>query len=217
MSNLYGIIGTSTPEHLLADPLNGRPIAIPVEPGNGEIPRGAIMYRKDSGFWAPATTSQLTTGYLLAVLNEAIDSGTGMVAENAAAYETGRFIAGKVLYNDSGEYKAVTAAYVPALAKQGIFFDQSVESAPEFDNGGYTITYVANNGADPAEPDVKVGKLAGASHTVLANSDSKLGFTAPATKTFSKWNTKADGTGPDYAAAATYSTDADLTLYAVWA
>ena len=35
--------------------------------------------------------------------------------------------------------------------------------------------------------------------------------------TFSKWNTKADGTGIDYAAAASYTADAALTLYAVWA
>ena len=59
--------------------------------------------------------------------------------------------------------------------------------------------------------------MAGSTYTVLNNSDSKLGFTAPAGKTFSKWNTKADGTGTDYAAAATYSVTADLKLYAVWA
>ena len=36
-------------------------------------------------------------------------------------------------------------------------------------------------------------------------------------ESFSKWNTKADGSGTDYAAAASYTADADLTLYAVWA
>lgn len=221
MSNLYGIIGQSTPEHLLADPMNGHPIAVPVEPGNGEIKRGTLLYRKSSGLWAPAGTSQISTSYALAVLNEAIDTGAsvsaGAVAENAAAYQTGRFIDGKVLYDNSGTPTAVTAAHKVVLGLMGIYFDQSMESAPEFDNGGYTITYKANNGADPAEPDVKDYKLAGASYTVLNNSAAALGFTAPATKSFSKWNTKADGTGTDYAAAATYSTDADLTLYAVWA
>ena len=34
--------------------------------------------------------------------------------------------------------------------------------------------------------------------------------------TFSKWNTKSDGTGTSYNSGATYSTDADLTLYAIW-
>ena len=217
MANLYGTIGQSTPEHLLADPLNARPIAIPMEPGNGTVKRGMVVYRKASGFWAPAGSAAITTSNLLAVLNEEIDTGEGTVAENAAAYQTGRFIDGKVFYDNSGTPTAVTAAHKVALAKQGIFFDQSVESAPEFDNGGYTITYKANNGVTPAEADVEDVKLAATDYTILNNSDAKLGFTAPATKSFSKWNTKADGSGTDYAAAATYSTDADLTLYAVWA
>ena len=223
MSNLYGIIGQSTPEHLLADPLNGHPIAVPMEPGNGKVARGMLVYRKSSGLWAPAGTSQISTSYALAVLNEEIDTGASVsansVAENAAAYQTGRFIDGKVKYDNSGTPTNVTAAHKVTLGLHGIFFDQSVESAPELDNGAYTITYKANNGltGDSAEADVVAVKLAGASYTILNNSDSSLGFTAPATKSFSKWNTKADGTGTDYAAAATYSTDADLTLYAVWA
>ena len=221
MSNLYGIIGTSTPEHLLSDPLNGHPIAVPLEPGNGELARGTLLYRKSNGLWAPAGNSQISTSYAFAVLNEAVDTGATVgataVAENAAAYQTGRFIDGKVKYDNSGTPTAVTAAHKVVLALAGIFFDQSVESAQEFDNGAYTITYVANNSADPAEPDVVAVKLAGASYTILNNSDSSLSFTAPDTKSFSKWNTKADGSGTDYAAAATYSTDADLKLYAVWA
>ena len=221
MANLYETIGTSTPEHLLADPINARPIAIPMEPGNGVIKRGTVVYRKSTGLWTKAGTSQISTSYALAVMNEEIDTGTavsaGAVAENAAAYQTGRFISGKVKYDNSGTLTDVTAAHKVVLGLQGIFFDQSVESAPELDNGSYTITYVANNGADPAEPNVVAAKLAGASYTILNNSDSSLSFTAPATKSFSKWNTKADGTGTDYAAAATYSTDANLTLYAVWA
>ena len=223
MSNLYETIGTSTPETLLADPINARPIAIPMEPGNGVVKRGTVVYRKSSGLWAAAGTSQISTSYALAVMNEEVDTGTTVgadsVAENAAAYQTGRFVSGKVKYDNSGTLTDVTAAHKVVLGLQGIFFDQSVDSATEFDNGTYTITYVANNGltGDSAEPDVLKYKIAGESYTILNNSDSSLSFTAPATKSFSKWNTKADGTGTDYAAAATYSTDADLKLYAVWA
>ena len=221
MANIYGIIGTSTPEHLLADPLNARPIAVPLEPGNGELKRGMVLYRKASGLWAPAGTSQISTSYALAVLNENVDTGSGVdgdtVAENAAAYQTGRFISGKVKYDNSGTPTEVTAAHKVVLGLQGIFFDQSVESAPEMDNGTYKITYHANNSANPAEADVVKYKMAGATYTVLNNTDDSLGFTAPAGKTFSKWNTKANGSGTDYAAASTYSTDADLDLYAVWA
>ena len=49
-------------------------------------------------------------------------------------------------------------------------------------------------------------------YTIAANT-----FAPPDGKVFSKWNTKADGTGTDYAAAATYAAAADLALYAVWA
>lgn len=220
MSNLYETIRTSTPEHLLADPMNGHPIAVPMEMGNGEIARGTLLYRKDNGLWAPAATSNISSSYAFAVLNEKVDTGVtadaSAVAPVAAAYQTGRFIDGKVLYYNSSasEYQSVGAAQKQVLGLQGIFFDQSVESAVEFDNGAYAITYVANNGT--TEANVVKAKLPGVSYTVLNNSDSSLNFTAPATKSFSKWNTKADGSGTDYAAAASYATDADLTLYAVW-
>lgn len=52
----------------------------------------------------------------------------------------------------------------------------------------------------------------GSTYTIAANS-----FTAPSGKTFSKWNTKADGTGTEYAANANYTANADLTLFAIWA
>ena len=142
MASIYGTIGTSTPEHLLADPIGARPIAIPMEPGNGEIARGTLVYRKSSGLWAVAATANVVDTNLFAVMNETVDTGSApasgvtAVAENAAAYETGRFISGKVLYyNTSGtKYDKPTAAMEAILADKGIFFDQSVESAPGFEN-----------------------------------------------------------------------------------
>lgn len=132
MSNLYGIIGTSTPEHLLSDLLNGHPIAVPMEPGNGTVKRGTVIYRKDSGLWAAAAAANVVNTNLLAVINEEIDTGTGSVAENAAAYQTGRFIDGKVTLAEDAE---LTAANKATLATVGIFFDQSAESAEDFNNG----------------------------------------------------------------------------------
>ena len=222
MSDLYSVIGTSNYTNLLADPQGADVIAVPLEPGNGELKRGMLLYRKSNGFWAPAATAQMSDSYDLVVLNEDVDTGDSIsansVAEDAAAYRAGRFIDGAVKYYNTSatEYQAVTAAIKLVLRQFGIVFNVK-EGAAEFDNGTYKITYVANNSADPAEADVVKIKLAGATHTVLNNSDASLSFTAPATKSFSKWNTKADGTGTDYAAAATYSTAADLKLYAVWA
>ena len=219
MASLYDVVGTSTYTNLLADPQGADVFAIPCEPGNGELPRGLLVYRKASGFWAPAGTSQISTSYQLAVLNEDIDTGNtienGTVAEDAAAYRAGCFIDGTVKYDNSGTPTAVTEAHKVVLRLMGIVFDKKADANATFDNGVYAITYVANNSTE--EEDVVKVKLAGTDYTILNNTDSSLSFTAPATKSFSKWNTKADGTGTDYSAAATYSTDADLKLYAVWA
>lgn len=220
MSELYKVIGTSGYSNLLADPQGADLISVPCEPGNGELKTGTLLYRKSNGLWAPAATSQVSTSYQLAVLKEDIDTGAsvgvGAVAEDAAVYRAGRFIDGAVIYynTSASEYQAIDAAGKLVLRHFGIVFNVT-EAAAAFDNGSYTITYVANNGT--TEANVVKPKIAGEDYTVLNNSDSSLSFTAPATKSFSKWNTKADGSGTDYAASATYSTDADLKLYAVWA
>ena len=216
MSDLYSVIGRSDYSNLLADPQGADVIAIDCKPGNGEIKRGTLMYREANGMYSPAASGQVTTSYQLVVLNEDVDTGAtvedGAVAEVAAAYRAGRFIDGAVKLASNG---TVTAAHKVVLNLMGIVF-RTKEGTGTFDQGTYTITYVGNNGEDDEE-DVVAAKIAGVDYTILNNSDSSLSFTAPATKSFSKWNTKADGTGTDYAAAATYSTDADLKLYAVWA
>lgn len=213
---LYKKIGESAYSQLLADPQGADVFGIPCEPGNGEIKRGTLMYRKSSGLWAPAASGQVSTSYMLAVINEDVDTGSSVapaaVAEDAAAYRAGCFVDGAVVLASNG---TVTEAHKIVLRLQGIVFDKK-EGTGTFHNEAVTITYVANNAADPAEPDVKIGALYGSTYTVLNNSDSKLSFTAPATKSFKKWNTKADGTGTDYAAAASYTANADLKLYAVW-
>ncbi len=215
MSALYGVVGTSNPDYLLSDPQGADIIAIPCTPGKGVIKRGTVMFRESNGMWSPAASANISTSNRLAILNVDVDTDANpAVAEDAAAYRAGRFINGRVKYDNSGTLTAVTEAHKVVLRLEGIVFDMA-DNAAGFDNGSYAITYKANNST--TEADVVDLKTAGVAYTVLNNSDSKLGFTAPATKSFSKWNTKADGSGTDYAAAATYSTDADLTLYAVWA
>ena len=156
----------------------------------------------------------MSTSYNLVVLADAADTGTGnsMVAEDASAYRSGRFIDGKVFLK-AGD--TITAAYKLVLRLMGIVMKVGAETTATVDNQMFTVTYIANNSADPAEPDYVVKEVSGATHTVLANSVTD--FTAPAGKTFSKWNTMADGTGTDKAAAATLTVEADVKLYAVWA
>ena len=218
MSELYEVAGTSTPEQILAK-VDADPIAINLKPGEGKLTRGMLLYKNASGFYEKATTSQISTSYFLVVLDENVDTGSDgtAVAEVAKAYRGGTFIEGKVTYDNSGTKTKPTEAHKVGLRMQGILFDQSDKSAAEFANGPVYITYKANNNVTPAEADVVISTARGGTYTILNNSASNLGFTAPANKSFSKWNTKADGSGTDYAAAGSYTASADLTLYAVWA
>lgn len=209
---MYQTIGTNNPAYLLADPQGADVIAIPCEPGNGTVKRGTIMYRKSSGMYAPAATGDVVTTNSLVVLDEEVNTDASLtIAEDARAYRAGRLISGKVTLKSDG---TVTAAHALVLRKQGIVLDGMMANGA-FANNRFTITYKANNSASPAEADVVRYEDNGATHTVLANTVTD--FTAPTGDAFSKWNTKADGTGTDYAAAATYTANANLTLFAIWA
>lgn len=70
----------------------------------------------------------------------------------------------------------------------------------------YDIVYVTGDGTDVASQEKTKGTVIKLSTTI----PTRNGFT------FSKWNTKSDGSGTSYNSGATYSTDADLTLYAIW-
>lgn len=70
----------------------------------------------------------------------------------------------------------------------------------------YDIVYETGDGTSVASQE----KTKGVAITLSTTIPTRDGFT------FSKWNTKSDGSGTNYNAGATYSTDADLTLYAIW-
>lgn len=216
--DLYGVIGTKEYKNLLSDPQGADVIGVALLPGQGEIKAGTVLKQDSSTLlWAKAGSADIAITNMLAVLKEDVDTGApdSTIAIDAAAYRAGRFVDGAVKYDNSGVLTVVTHAHKVVLRAQGIVVKAS-ESTDAIDNGTvYTIKYVANNGADPAEADYIVFEVKGATHTVLANT--VTGFTAPAGKTFSKWNTKADGTGTDKAAAATITVSEDVTLYAVWA
>lgn len=205
---LYGKVGSLNPTYLLSDPIGAEPIAIPCEPGAAIIEAGTIMYRKSTGLYAPATTTQMDGSYSLVVLAEDVDvTVSATVAEDAAAYRSGRFVRGKVKLAAGN---AITAAYELILRQQNIVFDVMT---PEYSDYNVTITYKANNSGTEADYVDYISH--GEEYTILANS--VTGFTPPSTKSFSKWNTEDDGSGDDYSAADTYTANAALTLYAIWA
>lgn len=208
---IFDTIGTKAEANLLADPRGADMIAVNLEPGNGALKAGTILYRKSSGLYAPATTSQLSTSYYLAILAADVETGGthDAIAEDAAAYRQGRFIDGAVILK-SGD--ALNASYKLALRLEGIVMTPDADTALTVDNTVYTITYKANTTA--AQPDYIVTEVAGATHTVLANT--VTGFTAPEGKEFDEWNPKADGSGTGVDPAATFTVEADVTLYATW-
>jgi len=74
----------------------------------------------------------------------------------------------------------------------------------------YTVTYKHGTGSSGA--DVTQTKKYGSSITIYNNGAyTRTGYA------FTKWNTKEDGTGTNYSPGASYSTNANLTLYAQWA
>ena len=136
MAELYDVIGTSNTTNLLADPQGADRIAIPCEPGNGDIPAGTLMYRKNTGLWAPAASAQVVNTNQLAVLMEAVAagdapaSGETAVAEDGLAYRAGIFVDGAVKLTAGA---ALTDAHKVILRQQGIVFDKK-ESAGTFNN-----------------------------------------------------------------------------------
>ncbi len=73
----------------------------------------------------------------------------------------------------------------------------------------YTVIYDANGGTGTMT-DTNSPYNSGATVTTLTNTFTKDGYT------FTKWNTAADGSGTDYTEGATFSINANTTLYAQW-
>jgi hypothetical protein len=77
-------------------------------------------------------------------------------------------------------------------------------------DAAYTITYMGNGNDGGTAPQPQT-KSEGVDVTVSTSGDlTRAGFL------FTVWNTKADGSGDEYKTGSTYTTDADVTLYAMW-
>ena len=121
MENLFGTIGTHEPSYLLASNYETDAIAISVEPGNGTIPAGAVMYRKTGVIYAPAAAANIVETNNLVVLRDDVDTTTSeTVAVAAAAYRKAKFLAGKVLVKNGSDYEPITAAQAVILRKQNL-------------------------------------------------------------------------------------------------
>ena len=72
----------------------------------------------------------------------------------------------------------------------------------------YAVTYNGNGSTGGSTSSQT--KVNGTALTLRSNGFTRTGYT------FVRWNTKADGSGTNYAAGASYTTNAALTLYAQW-
>lgn len=72
---------------------------------------------------------------------------------------------------------------------------------------GYTVSYNANGGSGAPGNQTKIH---GTTLTLSSTKPTRTGYT------FSKWNTKADGTGTNYNSGGSYTANAAVTLYAQW-
>lgn len=135
MSNLYNTIGSWNPSYLLADPKGCDRTAVPVAPGNGLIERGTVLYRTETGMYAPAAAANCTTTNMLVVLDEDVDtSADATIAEDASVLRAAHLIKSKVKLASGAE---LTAAAAVALRNQGFFlepFDDFGATEQVFDN-----------------------------------------------------------------------------------
>lgn len=128
----------------------------------------------------------------------------GGKTEKGAADSTGAFT------SDLTGLTQETTYYVRAYAAndEGTSYGEQVEFVTL---QAYTVSYNGNNQTSGTAPENQT-KIHSQDLTLASNT----GNLARNGYTFAGWNTKADGTGTDYAEGGQYTTNADLTLYAKW-
>jgi uncharacterized repeat protein (TIGR02543 family) len=164
-----------------------------------------------------ATTRNKTTGEIKLYINGVLKrTGTGYAGNSLNCSADGRTWIGNgqdaPAYSFGGNIGSVLA-YTNILSASDILTNYEATSGT-FYPPTYTMTYNANGATSGSVPANGSFVSGGAATTVSTNSGtlSRTGYS------FSGWNSSADGTGTSYAAGSgTYSSNANITLYAKWA
>lgn len=124
----------------------------------------------------------------------------------------------EVIYYSPDAYTTVRDIYYTGTAAKGTkvyvrcwgpgagWTEGKAHTAPDYTTK-YTVAYNANGGSGAPSSQQKTYATA---LTLSTTKPTKSG------NAFSKWNTKADGSGTSYAAGASYTVNDDVTLYAQW-
>ncbi len=149
------------------------------------------------------STSQSTSGTAPAAQSKLLNVNLTLATNSGNLARTGYTFAGWMTstFNSSKNY-----------AEGGTYSTNSPATLyPRWIQATYAVTYAANGSTSGTAPTSQT-KTQGINITLATNSGNlaKTGYT------FVGWNTAADGSGTNYAAGASYTTNAALTLYARW-
>ena len=146
------------------------------------------------------------------------------VANNSTANTTAEFTTGTPLvlplptrtgYNFTGWYTAASGGTLVGQNGSSYSPTAAITLQAQWTGIAYTVTYSGNGNNGGTVPSAGTYTSGGGSHTVTAFSGvlTKSGYTLVG------WNSRSDGTGLDYGpglANTSYSTSANITLYAKW-
>ena len=164
---------------------------------------------KDDDFLAEANSISGTGATLEWVADDATYYQIAVADNSVWASATYQFMDASAAYNSKtfDDLTPNTTYYVQVRAKNGCGSTYKDYTFTFTTLAAYVITYYKNDGSATSATE---SKTQGVNYTISSNKFSRDGYT------LSRWNTQAGGGGTDYAKGATYSTDAALTLYAVW-
>ena len=159
--------------------------------------------RSSSGVWALFTSTLPTANGDGAIATDVPNSTNAAVSQGSATNNT--VVPAANGYIGFAALHTTGASAIIANEIDQIYFTPASTT--------YTVTYNGNSNASGTPPtDGSSPYASGATVTVLGNTGSlaRTGYT------FSDWNTLADGSGTDRAAASTFTISANSTLYAKW-
>jgi uncharacterized repeat protein (TIGR02543 family) len=173
-----------------------------------------VAYNATGNATAASFSSTATPGPYTVIYN--INGGTSGAISNGS-YNLGTPLTlptpTRSNYTFAGWYDTTTAGSLIGVAGASYSPAANITIYARWTGIAYTITYYSNGATSGTVP-APGSFTAGGSATTIASNSGTLERTG---YTFSNWDTSTAGTGTTFTAGASYSTNANLNLYAKWA